>query len=667
MIDALATLRSSFMQSDISQSAYGALRAQGSHYADMAGLLRALTIGIAARAGAGRPESAARMADVATVLLARHLKFDPNYAKSWPDRDRLVLSAGHGSPLLYALLHLTGYPQMSTEQLQRFRQLESITPGYPEVDHTPGVEATSGPLGQGLANAVGMALAERMLAARYGKALIDHHTYVMVGASCLTGGISHEVISLAGHLKLDKLVVLFDDERDAAGERPGSFCADDQLDRFAGSGWSIRQVDGHDYDEIAQALDAARDSHRPTLIACRTSADGSGAGAPWTRLDDIAAEPVRRVWRLVGDRGCKARAAWEARLAALAPDTRNRFLREINGELAANVDEAIRRARQAAQQSSVVESTQAHSQKVLDILQCAQANLVGGSTEPAGGGAAPRVTVTQRDFSGREIRYEAREHSMAGVMNGIALHGGFIPYGQTVLAFSDYSRPAIRLSALMRRRVVYIMTHDSICLGSEGPTCQAVEQLAALRAIPGLQVIRPADAVETVEAWEVALRSAQAPSVLCLSARKQPPLRTAPSDINLVARGGYVLHQAREPRAATIIASGSEVSIAMEAAYLFSARGIDIAVVSMPCFSLFERQPRDYQERVLGSAPRLAIEAGVRDGWDRWIGADGDFIGMSGFGASGAPDALYRKFGLTAEHVVAVLRQRLEARPARHQ
>lgn len=637
-------------------------------YREMADALRSLSLDTAASMPPHHPGRLSRMADVATVLFARHFKFDPNYATSWCDRDRLVLSASYGSPLLYALLHLTGYPRMSIDELQRFRRLGSITPGHPEVDRTPGVEATTGPLGQGLANAVGMALAERMLAARYGKNLVDHHTYVVVGAGCLSAGLSQEAISLAGQLRLNKMIALLDDCRSPSEDESHHRCVDDQLDRFVACGWAVKQVDGHQYEEISGSLDAARDSRRPTLIVCRTvDAADSRAGAgqaqqgrdlPQWSIPDSA----QRIWRLVGERGSKARVAWEARLAAINPETRSRFLRDSQGTLAADIDMTIRKAKRAAQERSDPEATQTASRRVVDLLKAVQPNLVSGATDWAHLEAlesGPGKPVSWDDFSGSHISFGVREYAMAAVMNGIALHGGLIPYGQTLLASSDNCRSAIRLSALMRRRVVYVMTHDSICIGEEGPVLQAVEQLAALRTIPGLLVIRPADAVETAEAWEVALRSEKAPTVLCLSSRCVPVLRTAGSEDNRVVRGGYVVHQACEPRRATIIASGSEVAIALEAARLFSRGGTDIAVVSMPCFRLFAEQPQEYRDRVLGTAPRLAIEAGVRDGWDHWIGADGDFVGMSGFGASAPMEALYENFCITAEQVVAVLRQRL--------
>lgn len=657
-------------------------------YREMANAIRALTMDAVECAQSGHPGMPMGMADVATVLYARYLKFDPNDSR-WPDRDRFVLSAGHGSMLLYSLLHLTRYSEMTAEELQRFRQLDSRTPGHPEYGHTRGVETTTGPLGQGLANAVGMALAERMLAARYGEALVDHYTYVIAGDGCLMEGISHEAVSLAGHLRLNKLIVLFDDNRVSIDGPIALSCSDDHLERFVACGWSVKQIDGHDPEQIAHAIDAARNCHRPSLIACRTTI-GCGApnkagtceahGAPlgaaeihaarqkldWHAPPFVVPELVRRAWNAVGDRGAKVRAAWESRLAAAAPEVRERFLRDLEGQLSPEIEGAVRKFKESAA-AAAAQATRVSSQKILDALAQAQPNLVGGSADLTASNntrAAGTQAVHKDDFGGRYVHYGVREHAMAAAMNGIALHGGFIPYGGTFLAFSDYCRPAIRLSALMRLRVVYVMTHDSIGLGEDGPTHQPVEQLAALRAIPNLQVIRPADAVETAEAWDIALRTPRTPTVLCLSRQSLPAVRSAPGDGNRVGRGGYVLRHAHGPRRATIIATGSEVGLALEAAHALEAAGIGVAVVSMPCFEIFAQQAEEYRARVLGDGPRIGVEAGVRQGWDQWLGTGGGFVGMSGFGASGPARELYRRFGITAEDIAATVRSCLDGRRA---
>jgi transketolase len=653
-------------------------------YREMANAIRALTMDAVECAQSGHPGMPMGMADVATVLYARYLKFDPNDSK-WPDRDRFVLSAGHGSMLLYSLLHLTRYSEMTAEELQRFRQLGSKTPGHPEYGHTRGVETTTGPLGQGLANAVGMALAERMLAARYGDELVDHYTYVMAGDGCLMEGISHEAISLAGQLQLHKLIAFFDDNHISIDGPTSLSCSDDHLERFVACGWSVKQIDGHDHEQIAHAIDAARNCHRPSLIACRTrigygapkkegtcEAHGAPLGAAeiqaarqnlgWSAPPFVVPELVWRAWSAVGERGHKVRVGWENRLAAAAPEIKEKFLRDLEGQLSQEFGSAIRKFKETAA-SSAAQATRTSSQKVLDQLVTTQLNLVGGSADLTASNntkAAGMKPVHREDFSGRYIHYGVREHAMAAAMNGMALHGGFIPYGGTFLAFSDYCRPAIRLSALMRLRVVHVMTHDSIGLGEDGPTHQPVEHLAALRAIPNLQVIRPADAVETAEAWEVALLSAHTPTVLCLSRQSLPALRTSHTDGNRVSRGAYVLRHAHGPRRATLIATGSEVMLAMDAAKALEAGGIGTAVVSMPCFELFAVQPEEYRSRVLGEGLRIGVEAGIGQGWERWLGANGGFVGMSGFGASGPARELYKSFGITVEDIVGAVQSGLD-------
>jgi transketolase len=651
-------------------------------HAEMANALRALAMDAVEKAKSGHPGMPMGMADVATVLFARFLKFDAS-APDWPDRDRFVLSAGHGSMLLYALLHLTGYQSVTIEQLKSFRQLGALTAGHPEAGHCPGIETTTGPLGQGITNAVGMALAERMLNARYGDALVDHFTYVIAGDGCLMEGISHEAIDLAGHLRLNRLIVLFDDNGISIDGATSLATSMDQLMRFRAAGWNAMRINGHDPEAIASALEIARRSTRPTLIACRTTI-GYGApnkqgsavthGAP-LGADEIAAarqelgwpyppfeipEHIAAAWRAIGEQGGAAHAAWARRFAQAEPSRRESFLEDLAGKpnpkLALGMEQL--KAQFRAEQAKL--ATRQASQRCIEVLTKAQPNLVGGSADLTHSNltqAKSQRPLEARDFGGSYIHFGVREHAMAAALNGIALHGGFIPYGGTFLVFTDYARPAIRLSALMRRRVIYVMTHDSIGLGEDGPTHQPVEHLASLRAIPNLLVFRPADAIETAECWTAAIKAEASPSVLSLSRQALPLLRQADNPDHSIARGAYVLREPEGGRDLSLLASGSEVSLAVEAADRLAGEGIRAAVISMPCWELFAAQPRAYRSAVLGDRPRIGIEAAVRDGWDRWIGPDGIFIGMDGFGASAPADALFRHFGITAEAVVAAARQ----------
>jgi transketolase len=651
---------------------------------EMANAIRALAMDAVQRAKSGHPGMPMGMADVATVLFSKFLKFDAA-APDWPDRDRFVLSAGHGSMLLYALLHLTGYEAMSLEELKRFRQLGSRTAGHPEYGHAPGIETTTGPLGQGLANAVGLALAERLLATRFGAEVVDHHTYVLAGDGCLMEGLSHEAAAFAGHLRLGKLIVLFDDN-DISIDGPVSLTSSEKvLARFAAYGWETQRVDGHDPDAVAAALSAARESDRPSLIACRTvigfgapNKQGTAAthGAPLGEEEIAAARieldwpyppfeipaSVLAAWRATGARGGSERQAWEARLASLAGGERNEFERRLSGSLPAGLGPALSEFRRKLAEEKPKMASRVASQKVLDVVAAEMPELVGGSADLTGSNntrAGSQAVITAADFAGAYLHYGVREHGMAAAMNGLALHGGVIPYGGTFLVFTDYCRPSIRLSALMGQRVIYVMTHDSIGLGEDGPTHQPIEHLASLRAMPNLQVLRPADAVETAECWELALNKADGPSVLALSRQGLATLRESVED-NLSARGGYVLSPARAARQATLIATGSEVAIALDAQCLLAAEEIDVAVVSLPCWELFAAQPQDYRDEVLGGElPRLAIEAASPFGWERWVGPSGLVLGIDSFGASAPAGDLYRHFGLTAEAVVAALKTRL--------
>ncbi len=652
---------------------------------DLANALRALAMDAVQQANSGHPGMPMGMADVATVLVSRHLKFDPT-APDWPDRDRFVLSAGHGSMLLYGLLHLTGYADMTLDQLRRFRQLGSRTPGHPEYGHAAGVETTTGPLGQGLANAVGMALAERLLAARYGAEIVDHYTYAIAGDGCLMEGISHEAISLAGHLRLSKLIVLFDDNGISIDGPTSLSVSDNQSARFEASGWKTLAVDGHDAAAIDAAIAEAKTADRPTMIACRTvigfgapNKGGTAAahGSPLGEAEIAAAREqlgwpypafeiphdIAAGWRAIGSRGAESRAGWEARLESQDAERRAEFQRTQAGELPAKLDDSVAAYKRQLVTEQPGWATRKSSQEVLEVMTRAAPELIGGSADLTGSnntktGATDPVTAD--DFSGRYLYYGVREHGMAAAMNGIALHGGLIPYGGTFLVFSDYCRPAIRLAALMGIRVVFVMTHDSIGLGEDGPTHQPVEQLAALRAIPNLNVFRPADAVETAECWQLAVQSTNRPSVIALTRQGLAAVRHSDSDENLCGRGGYVLAEADGRRQITLLATGSEIAVAMAARTLLQAEGIGAAVVSLPCQELFDEQPASYRADVLGAAPRIAVEAAVGIGWARYLGDKGAFIGMDGFGASGPYNSLYEHFGITPARVAEAARNALD-------
>ncbi len=641
---------------------------------DMANAIRALAMDAVQAANSGHPGMPMGMADVAAVLFREFLKFDAA-APEWPDRDRFILSAGHGSMLLYALLYLNGYPGMDIADIKAFRQLGSKTAGHPEHGHAPGIETTTGPLGQGLANAVGFALAERMLAARHGAELVDHHTYVICGDGCLMEGISQEAISLAGHLRLSKLIVLWDNNSISIDGPTSLAVSDNEAMRFQASGWNTAKVDGHNPVEIRSALAAAQNSDKPTLIACKTII---GFGAPHKQgtnkahgdplgVDEVKAArvqlgwpypafeipaPILASWRDNGKRNADVRTAWETR-AATTP--KSAFGDPVTSEVAA----ALRNAAHTAGAQFIADkakiATRQSSQKVIEALLPAMPALLGGSADLTGSnGTLTKLhsSVTPDNFSGNYIHYGVREHGMAAAMNGIALHGGLVPYGGTFLCFSDYCRPAIRLAALMRQRVVFVMTHDSIGLGEDGPTHQPVEHLSALRAIPNLRVFRPADAVETAECWELALTTNSAPSILALTRQALPTMRTDAHE-NQSAKGAYVLAKADGKRAVTLVASGSEVEIAMAAREKLAREGIAAAVVSMPSMELFAAQPVSYRAEVLGTGPIVAVEAGVQMSWDRWLKPGDRFIGMHTFGASAPIAKLYEHFGITAETVAA--------------
>ena len=647
----------------------------------MADAIRALAIDAVEKAKSGHPGMPMGMADVATVLFTKFLKFDAADPR-WADRDRFVLSAGHGSMLLYSLLHLTGQAGMGIEEIKRFRQLHSPAAGHPEYGEHPGIETTTGPLGQGLANAVGMAIAERMLAARFGKSLVDHRTWVIAGDGCLMEGVSQEAISIAGHLGLSKLTVLWDDNGISIDGSVDLSCSDDQLKRFQASGWAVRRVDGHDPEQIASAMASAMKSKKPTLIACRTIIGFSAptkagtAGAHGSPLGAVEAEAakaalgwkhpafevpadVKESWEAAGRRSAGTRRSWLKRLAK--SNQKADFERAVSGKLPENWHAALAALRASQVEEKPKIATRSASQKALEALVPSVPEMVGGSADLTGSNNTnvKGVPAISRDnFSGRFVHWGIREHGMAAAMNGMALHGGIIPYSGTFLVFADYMRPAIRLAALMRQRVIHVLTHDSIGLGEDGPTHQPVETIASLRAIPNLFVFRPADAVETGECWELAVKRADGPSVLALSRQNLATVRSDAGE-NRCARGGYVLAEASGVRKATLIATGSEVGVALAAQASLEAEGIPTAVVSLPCWELFAAQDEAYREQVLGDGLRVGIEAAISFGWERWIDSDGLFVGMSGFGASAPAEELFRHFGITPEAVAAAVRKRL--------
>ena len=647
----------------------------------MADAIRALAIDAVEAAKSGHPGMPMGMADVATALWTRFLKFDAADPR-WPDRDRFVLSAGHGSMLLYALLHLTGQPGMTIDDIKNFRQLHSPAAGHPEHGEAPGIETTTGPLGQGISTAVGMALAERMLAARFGKSLVDHRTWVVASDGDLMEGVSHEAIGIAGHLRLNKLTVLWDDNHISIDGDTALAVSGDMLKRFAAAGWATKQVDGHDPAQIAAALSFATRSKKPTLIACRTiiglgaptkagtaavhgsalgatEAAGAKAALGWTEPPFTVPADLTERWHTAGSRGAGVRRAWLKRLAH--NNMRAEFERAIAGKLPENWHEAVTALKQQIADTKPKLASRQSSQKVLEALVPATPELVGGSADLTGSNLTfvkGMGSVAPGDYSGRYLHFGIREHGMAACANGMALHGGLIPYTGTFFVFTDYMRPAIRLGALMGQRVIHVLTHDSIGLGEDGPTHQPVEHLASLRAMPNLHVFRPADALETAECWELSIRRADGPSLLVLTRQALPAQRTDIAE-NKCARGGYVLAEADGSRQATLIATGSEVPIAMDARAALATEGIAVAVVSLPCWELFASQDEAYRAQVLGTAPRIGIEAACDFGWDRWLGPDGVFIGMTGFGASAPFEDLYRHFGITADAIVAAVKKRL--------
>ncbi|WP_326913016.1 transketolase [Rhizobium johnstonii] len=652
---------------------------------DLADCIRFLSMDAVQQAKSGHPGMPMGMADIAAVLFSEFLKFDAA-DPYWFDRDRFVISNGHGSMLLYSLLYLTGYKDMTIEEIKRFRQIDSRTAGHPEYRHATGIETTTGPLGQGIANSVGLALGERIMNASFGDNLVNHHTYVFLGDGCLMEGISHEAISLAGHLKLGKLIAFWDDNSISIDGATSLAESDDHPARFRAANWHVQQIDGHDTDAIRAAIiEAQKVTDRPSMIACKTiigfgfptragtqkaHSDAPGedeiAGARkilgWASPPFEIPEALLNDWRKIGAKGGPARMAWAVRVQTASPDKRNDFERRMNGELPSGWRAAIAAAKQELSGSEKDLATRQASGIVLNHLFDAIPELLGGSADltPSNNTKAKnQVEIKPGEYGGSYLHYGVREHGMAAAMNGLALHGGLIPYGGTFLTFSDYCRPAIRLAAIMEVRSIFVMTHDSIGLGEDGPTHQPIEHLSALRAIPRLAVYRPGDPIETAECWEAIMDAPRQAALIALSRQPMPLLRRGPSDENRSARGAYVLQDAEGgERQLTILASGSELHLAVEARSVLQDEGIRTAVVSMPCRLLFEKQDAAYKKSVLGgSRARVAVEAAVRDSWDRYLGLDGVFVGMHEFGASGKIDDVYKKFDITTDAVIRAGRE----------
>jgi len=653
----------------------------------MANALRALSMDAVQQANSGHPGMPMGMADVATVLYRKFLKFDASHP-TWPDRDRMILSAGHGSMLLYALNYLTGYQKITLDDIKNFRQLHRHTAGHPEVDQEAGIETTTGPLGQGLANGVGMALTEQILQARFSKDTCDHFTYVIVGDGCLMEGISHEACSLAGHLGLGKLIVLYDDNKICIDGPTDMTFTDDTLKRFEAYGWDVVGIDGHNEEEITKAIAEAQVStDKPSLIACRTQI-GFGAptkagtsschGSPlgddeikgarealdWPHAPFEIPDEIVDSWREIGQQGQEVRKAWQIRLDRLDSEQREFYNRALSGKINHIVEPLISDFKKKMSLDAPKVATRKASGMVLENLIPSLPSLIGGSADLTGS----NLTLTKEmgtvsketGYNGQYVYYGVREHAMASMMNGMALHKGVVPYGGTFLCFTDYCRPSIRLSALMGQRVVYVMTHDSIGLGEDGPTHQPVEHISSLRAIPNLNVFRPCDIIETAECWEISLTSQNTPSILALTRQGLPTVRTEHRDENLCAKGAYILREADHEHKVTLLATGSEVEIALEAKMTLEADGIGARVVSVPCFELFDAQDAEYKKSLLcNDTLHVAIEAAIKFGWERYIGTHGIFVGMEGFGASAPADELYEHFGITAAHIVEKVKSAL--------
>lgn len=642
----------------------------------MANAIRFLAAEAIDKANSGHPGMPLGMADVATVLFTKFIKLNPQ-APRWFDRDRFVLSAGHGSMLLYSVLYLLGYPDIDIEDIKNFRQLGAKTAGHPEYGHLSGIDMTTGPLGQGISSAVGMAMAERILAAKYGEDVCNHYTYVIAGDGCLMEGISEEAVSLAGHWKLNKLIVFWDNNNITIDGHVSDANSTDQIKRFEAVGWNTISIDGQNSQEIEKAIKKAQKSKKPTLIACKTTigfgaphkcgtskCHGSPLGAEeiaamrqtlgWSAAPFEVPEPILNYWREAGKRSVAEYQDWEKRAKSKSKE----FMNAVEGKLPKGWDKELNVLKETAIKEQTKVATRKASQMCLEAIVPHIPELVGGSADLAASNLTltkASKTITAQDYSGNNLMYGIREHAMGAIMNGLALHGGIIPFGGTFFVFSDYMRPSMRLAALMGIRVIYVLTHDSIGVGEDGPTHQPIEHLASYRCMPNMLTFRPCDVVETAEAWQLALEAEHRPSILALTRQGLPLLRKSAQE-NLTAKGGYIMAGDAQKRQATIIATGSEVSMAMEARAKLAEEGIDVTVVSMPCCELFDAQPEPYRQEVLGNAPRVAVEAAAKYGWERYVGEDGDIIGMDGFGASGPAGELYKYFGITVEEVVEAVK-----------
>lgn len=644
------------------------------NYADMANAIRFLSADAIEKSKSGHPGMPLGMADVATVLFSKFIKINPKEPR-WFDRDRFVLSAGHGSMLMYSLLYLLGYEDINIEDIKNFRQLGAKTAGHPEYGHLLGIDMTTGPLGQGISSAVGMALAERIVNAKYGDKLCSHYTYVINGDGCLMEGISQEAAELAGHLKLNKLIVLWDNNNITIDGSVDKASSTNQLLRFEAMGWNTLEIDGHNYEEIEQAITKAQQSDKPTIISCKTKIgfgapskcgtskchgsplgqeeiDGMRKALNWEYAPFEVPAEILESWKKAGKKSEKEYQIWQQNVANAGKE----FVDFIENKLPTDWNNGLKELKELAIKEKTKVATRKASQMCLEKIVPSVPQIVGGSADLAASNLTfvnGMKTITADDYNGNNVMYGIREHAMGAIMNGMALHGGAIPFGGTFFVFSDYLRPSMRLAALMGIRVIYVLTHDSIGVGEDGPTHQPIEHLASYRAMPNIYTFRPCDVVETAEAWEIALTEENTPSILTLTRQGLPLLRENANE-NLTAKGGYVISDVTKgkTRQATIIATGSEVSLAVEAQKVLREKGIEAAVVSMPCTELFDKQPINYQEEVLGSAPRVAVEAASKFGWEKYTGLNGDVIGMDGFGASGPADKLFEYFGITLEEVV---------------
>lgn len=655
---------------------------------DLANCIRSLSIDAVERAKSGHPGMPMGMADVATILFKDFLRYNPSDPK-WPNRDRFILSAGHGSMLLYSLLYLTGYKQIDLEQLKKFRSLDSYTPGHPEYGVTEAVETSTGPLGQGLANAAGIALAERIYNAKLGDNIINHYTYVIAGDGCLMEGISHETISFIGHLKLNKLIVLFDDNSITIDGKKSLADSDDQVKRFEASGWYVQSINGHDHEQIAIAIKNAQNSDKPSMIACKTiigygspnkagseKSHGAALGQEevlavkstygWDKIDEFyLPEKLLSEWRNIGKRSIKQYDLWHDLVDQLDSSSKE-VIKNIGNIhfIPHNLSELVDQYKRSLQLIDNSESTRKSSGNILEFLAHNIPQLIGGSADLSESNCTKTTEskiVTKNNFVGNYIYYGIREHAMAAIMNGLALYGGLIPYGGTFLVFSDYARPAIRLAALMKIRTIYVLTHDSIGVGEDGPTHQPIEQLASFRAMPNVYVMRPADLSEVVECWEMSLRITTAPSLLSLTRQNVPSLRAEYIMENLSAKGAYILKEASKNFRVTLFATGSEVQLALKASEILEAENIGTRVISVPCMELFNEQDSDYKRSLLcNDTIKVAIEAGVKFGWERYIGCHGIFIGMDSFGLSAPAPELYKYFGITVENIVQKVKERIK-------